>query len=101
MVSGHPSRRRIRSHRMPKVTFQKSGVEAEWDGSHESLLELGESLGLSLDFSCRMGSCTACQQTLLSGDVEYPEGHTGEPDPGNQLLCCSIPAGAADIVIDA
>lgn len=86
---------------MAKVVFKKSGVEVEWTGEQDSLLELGESQGLDLDFGCRMGNCTACQQPILAGAVEYPDGHAGEPEPGNQLLCCSVPQGEEDLVIDA
>ena len=86
---------------MPKVIFKKSGLEAEWTGDQESILELAEANGIDLDFGCRMGNCTACQHAVLAGEVEYPMGHRGEPEPGNQLLCCSIPKGDADIVIDA
>lgn len=84
---------------MPKVTFQTSGASADWTGSHESLLELGEDLGLNLPFGCRMGNCTACQQPLAEGKVDYPEGHRGEPEAGNILLCCSVPQ--TDVVIEA
>ncbi len=84
---------------MPTVTFKVSNVTAEWTGEHDSILELAEAEGLTLDFGCRMGNCTACQQAILSGEVEYPNGHDGEPDDGNALLCCSVPKG--DIVIDA
>lgn len=87
--------------RMAKVIFKASGIKAEWTGEHDSILELAEAEGLELDYGCRVGSCTACQQTVLSGDVRYPEGHTGIPDEGNQLLCCSHPAGDGDLVIDA
>lgn len=86
---------------MPKVIFRKSGVEAEWTGDEESILELAESEGLDLDYGCRMGNCTACQQTLVSGEVEYPMGHTGEPEEGNRLICCSVPKGDEDVVFDA
>ena len=86
---------------MAKVIFKKSGVQADWDGSHESLLELAEENGLDLDFGCRMGNCTACQQKVESGEVEYPNGHSGEPEEGKELLCCSVPKGDQDIVIDA
>jgi ferredoxin len=86
---------------MPKVIFQKSGQEAEWDGSEDSILELGESLGIDLPFGCRQGRCTSCQQPIVSGTLEYPDGHVGEPDPGKQLLCCSVPVGDEDLVIDA
>ncbi|MEO0794404.1 MAG: 2Fe-2S iron-sulfur cluster-binding protein [Verrucomicrobiota bacterium] len=84
---------------MAKVTFQKSNVSADWDGSEEFILDLAESKGLDLDFGCRIGNCTACQQKLVSGEVDYPNDHGGEPDPGNILLCCSVPKG--DVVIDA
>ncbi|MFP4156807.1 MAG: 2Fe-2S iron-sulfur cluster-binding protein [Opitutales bacterium] len=86
---------------MGKVIFKKSDVTCEWTGEEESLLELGEANDLDLDFGCRMGNCTACQQPILSGEVSYPNGHTGEPDAGNALLCCSQPKGDADLVIDA
>lgn len=82
-----------------KVVFQKSGKEAEWDGSSESLLELGESLGIDLDFGCRQGNCTACQQPKVSGETEYLHEPNGVPDDGNILLCCSVPR--SDVVIDA
>lgn len=86
---------------MSKVTFQKSNVVLEWTGNEESLLEVAEANDMDLDFGCRMGNCTACQQTLVSGEVEYPTGHTGEPDAGNVLLCCCHPKDESDVVIDA
>ncbi len=86
---------------MPKVTFKKSGIEAEWDVNMDSLLALGENHGIDLDFGCRMGNCTACQQPILAGEVEYPDDHSGEPEEGNELLCCSVPKGDTDLVIDA
>lgn len=84
---------------MSKVIFKKSDISAEWTGEQESLLELGEAKGIDLPFGCRQGNCTACQQPIISGEVEYPEGHSGVPDEGNELLCCSQPKG--DVVIDA
>jgi len=84
---------------MPKVTFQQSGVTADWEESEEFLLDFAESKGLDLDFGCRAGSCTMCQQPLVSGEVEYPDGHASDPDEGNILMCCSRPK--TDVVIDA
>lgn len=86
---------------MPKILFQKSNLHLDWDGSFESILELAEENDLDLDYGCRAGNCTACQQPVVSGEVEYPMGHTGEPDEGYQLLCCCQPKGDADVVIDA
>jgi ferredoxin len=84
---------------MHKVTFSKSGLTVDWTGRQPSLLELGEAHGLDLPFGCRMGNCTACQQPLLKGEVDYPDGHNGVPETGNILLCCSQPKG--DLEIDA
>lgn len=86
---------------MPKIIFKKSALELDWTGDEESILELAEANDLDLDFGCRAGNCTACQYPVESGTVEYPMGHTGEPDPGNQLLCCCVPSGEGDVVIDA
>ncbi len=86
---------------MAKVIFKKSGVEADWTGDEENILELAEANDLDLDFGCRMGNCTACQQPVISGKVEYPTGHTGEPDENNELLCCCQPKDDIDLVIDA
>jgi ferredoxin len=83
----------------PTVTFRKSNLQAEWTGDHDNILELAEANALDLPFGCRMGNCTACQQPLVSGEVDYPMGHNGQPEPGNQLLCCSVPK--TDVVIDA
>lgn len=84
---------------MSEVIFRKSGVTATWTEANTNLLELGESKGIDLSFGCRRGNCTMCQQPLVSGEVDYPEGHNGIPDEGNILLCCSQPTG--DVVIDA
>ena len=84
-----------------KIIFQKSGVEAEWTGAEESILEFGETQDLDLDYGCRMGNCTACQHKIISGEVSYPNGHAGEPDAGHALLCCCEPKGDADVVIEA
>ena len=84
---------------MSKVTFQKSGITAEWTDREESILALGEANGIDLPFGCRQGNCTACQQPLVSGEVEYPDGHNGIPEEGNVLLCCCVPKG--DVVVDA
>ena len=86
---------------MSKIIFQKSGVTLEWDSAEDSILESAEANGMDLDYGCRMGNCTACQQKIISGKIEYPNGHTGEPEEGNALLCCCVPKGNGDLVIDA
>ena len=86
---------------MAKINFKKSSVELHWDGTHDSILELAEANDLDLEYGCRMGNCTACQQTIISGEVQYPNGHTGEPDKNKALLCCSTPKDDSNLVIDA
>lgn len=84
---------------MPTVEFKKSQLIVDWDDRYDSLLELAEAKGLDLPFGCRQGNCTACQQPIVKGSVEYPRGHNGVPEEGNELLCCSQPK--EDLVIDA
>jgi ferredoxin len=85
--------------RMSKIVFQESNVTITSTGVESNLLAAGEAVGLDLPFGCRQGNCTMCQQPVLSGEVDYPEGHNGVPDPGNALLCCCVPQ--SDLVIGA
>ena len=85
---------------MSEIKFTKSNEVIEWDDNYESILELAEAYDLALPFSCRMGNCTSCQHPLVSGEIEYPFGHTGEPDVGHILLCCSKPKEGSDLIID-
>ncbi|MFP4281346.1 MAG: 2Fe-2S iron-sulfur cluster-binding protein [Opitutales bacterium] len=84
---------------MVKITFKQSDVLVDWDGQQEAILDAAEAAGLTLDYGCRQGNCTMCQQPILEGEVEYPEGHSGVPDEGHELLCCCVPK--TDLVIDA
>jgi ferredoxin len=86
---------------MPKIIFKLSNMELEWSPSEDNILELAEANGLNLSFGCRMGNCTSCMHKVLSGEVEYENGHTGEPDDGHALLCCCQPKGDSDLVIEA
>ena len=86
---------------MSKIIFQQSNAELEWDDAEANILESAEAHGIDLNYGCRMGNCTACQQRLVSGEVGYPNGHSSEPDEGNVLLCCAVPKGEDDLVIDA
>ena len=43
-----------------QVTFVRSGVTVQTD-EHVSLLELAEAHGIEIDYSCRVGSCGACE----------------------------------------
>ena len=78
------------------VIFAQSGKEARWTPSTGSLLELAESRGLTPDYSCRGGSCGTCRTRLVSGQVHYPIAPAEMPAAGEVLICCAVPAVAAD-----
>ncbi|WP_137806701.1 pyridoxamine 5'-phosphate oxidase family protein [Pseudomonas sp. G(2018)] len=86
------------------VYFAASAKEARWKPESGSLLELAESRGLSLDFSCRGGSCGICRAKVLSGRVHYPNPPAQMPDEGIALICCAVPAldesGVQPLVLD-
>lgn len=74
------------------VEFRRSGVTGTWDGSHENILELAESLDLVLSYSCRAGICTTCQCRKIEGDIAYTDDGVFEPDAEDEILiCCSVP----------
>lgn len=73
------------------IEFSASGKTAAWTNQHDSILELAESLGLSPDYSCRIGTCMTCESQLLEGKVKYdPEPFVDVPE-GSVLICCSQP----------
>jgi uncharacterized protein len=80
------------------VRFERSGRDVRWDGSCASLLELGESAGISLPSGCRAGSCGECMIGVRSGSI-LPLKLAGVPVPdGHCLTCVSVPAG--ELVLD-
>ena len=74
-----------------EVGFSKSGVQANWNPSFESLLDLAEANGLSPDYSCRSGICQTCICPLEEGEVDYVLEPLDPPDAGSVLICCSKP----------
>jgi ferredoxin len=81
------------------VEFRRSGVTGAWDGSHETILDLAESMDLVLPFSCRSGICTTCQCRMIEGEIEYTDDGVFQPEgEGEILICCSVPKKA--LVLD-
>jgi ferredoxin-nitrite reductase len=68
-----------------------------------SILDVAEQAGVTIDSSCRSGTCGTCKHKLLTGQVRYE----GEPDAldadeqaaGYVLTCIAHPVG--HIVIEA
>jgi ferredoxin-NADP reductase len=54
-----------------KITFAKSGITVDCD-EHVSLLELAEANGVEIEYSCRTGSCGACE-VKCKGDAKMSE----------------------------
>lgn len=68
----------------------------------ETILDAAINQGINLAYGCRNGFCGTCQGTLVSGELDYPEG----PPPGldeNQkgacLICKAVPKGDVSIEV--
>jgi ferredoxin-NADP reductase len=83
-----------------QVSFQTSGVAADWDGTAASLLELAEAAGVSLPSGCRAGNCGMCAVRLVAGKVRYAETPAAPLDAGFCLACVAQP-DSPEVVIDA
>lgn len=80
------------------VTFAKSGKSAVWSPSEGSLLDLALKNKVDVAYSCRLGDCQSCMQTIASGVVDYPGEEVPLLNSGQTLLCLAIPRG--DLVLD-
>jgi ferredoxin-NADP reductase/MOSC domain-containing protein YiiM len=77
------------------IFFEGPDVAAQWTCDEDlTLLELAESVNLSLDHGCRMGRCGACEVTLIEGAVTYDPKPAVVPPAGKVLSCCARPATA-------
>jgi uncharacterized protein len=81
------------------VTFAKSGKQLPWQPAAGSLLEFAESSGITVDSGCRAGGCGSCQATIRAGEVSYRQEPEFDPEPGNCLLCVSIPKTSVTLEI--
>ncbi|MBB4234943.1 FAD-binding oxidoreductase [Rhizobium esperanzae] len=82
----------------PRIVLQKSGRSLAWDGVSESILAFLEAQGMEPEFSCRAGVCGTCEQSLVSGEVDYFEEPLDAIAEGRVLLCCTRPRSS--IVLD-
>lgn len=81
------------------VTFAKSGKQLQWQPAAASLLEFAETNGIVVDSGCRAGGCGSCQATIRAGEVSYCQEPEFDPEPGNCLLCVSIPKTSVTLEI--
>ena len=83
-----------------KVTFAKSGITVDCD-EYVSLLDLAEANGIEIEYSCRIGSCGACE-VKCKGDTKMSEEceiDAKTKAAGFIYACCSQALG--DVELDA
>ncbi|MCM8533781.1 MAG: FHA domain-containing protein [Lentisphaeraceae bacterium] len=74
------------------INFTKSNKTLDWDGSHDSILDLAESEGLELNSSCRGGSCGSCVVRVLEGKVKYDSEPSATVGEDECLACVGMPS---------
>lgn len=69
---------------------------------NKTVLEAAEDVGVSIEYSCRVGVCGLCKVKLLSGAVamEVQEGLTAQDKESSIILACQAKS-AADVSVDA
>ena len=79
------------------VTFAASGKSVTADAA-TTLLEAGESVGVSMPFGCRMGICQSCVVTLVGGHVRDLRSGA-DHEPGTRVQTC-VSTAAGDCELD-
>lgn len=73
------------------VKIESSGHRFAVD-AEETLLDAALRQGIGLPYGCRNGACGSCIATLLSGEVDYPDGEPDiELDAGQIVICQAHP----------
>ncbi len=78
------------------VQFQRSGCASQWSAADQSLLDVAERAGVSIDSGCREGQCGACVVKILKGQIKYRDGavpECGPLEPNETLACIAQPDG--------
>jgi len=84
---------------IPTITVQDKKVC--YSDSKQTLLECLESNDVKVDYHCRDGFCGACRVTLISGEINYPNGEPLAFVGENEILpCCCVPVTDINLVID-
>ncbi|PIT04644.1 oxidoreductase [Bradyrhizobium nitroreducens] len=68
----------------------------------KSVLEVAESAGVSIDYSCRVGVCGVCKTHLLQGNVtmEVQDALTADDKTNGLILACQA-RSVGDLVVEA
>lgn len=83
------------------IRFSKSNKDVPLPPD-KSVLETAESVGVPIDFQCRVGTCGVCKILLLEGEVtmEVEEALTPEDKAGNIILACQAKS-VGNLVVEA
>lgn len=83
------------------VSFARSGKVAALP-PEKTVLEIAESIGVPIDYSCRVGTCGICKTRLLAGDVsmEVQDALNDEDKAAGLILACQA-RSLGNITVDA
>ncbi|MBR1127905.1 2Fe-2S iron-sulfur cluster-binding protein [Bradyrhizobium iriomotense] len=83
------------------IRFARSGKVAALPPD-KSVLEVAESAGVSIDYSCRAGVCGVCKTHLLEGSVtmEVQDALTADDKASGLILACQA-RSVGDLVVEA
>ena len=82
-----------------EVTFQRSGIKANWSPTSGSILDFAEANDIKPDFICRSGMCQTCLSRVVQGTFSYFNKDVIPPEGTNDILICSAHP-TSDIVLD-
>jgi ferredoxin-NADP reductase len=83
------------------VTFVQSNQSAPLPGN-KSILEVAESIGVSIDYDCRSGICGRCRVKLSAGDVTMDvQDALSDADIADGFILACQARSAGDVSVDA
>lgn len=86
---------------LPTISFARSKKSAPLPPDR-TVLDIAESVGVEIEWSCRSGTCGSCVVKLLSGEVsmEVEDGLDDEDRAAGMILACQARA-TANIAVEA
>lgn len=86
---------------MAAISFARSGKSAPLPPS-ATVLEVAESVGVPIDYSCRVGTCGFCKTKLLAGNVsmDVQDALTDEDKANGIILACQA-RSIGNLTVDA
>lgn len=83
------------------LSFARSGKAAALPPD-KTVLEVAESIGVPIDYSCRVGTCGICKTKLLAGQVtmEVQDALTDEDKASGVILACQA-RSLGNVTVDA